>query len=276
MDLIPGVEIITSYKGVIIEIIGYEIDIDVLDELLQRKSEGLKSTKEVLYEGLNRVIEKTGITFDRSVIENVNALVGPFYKELMSYPENKRLFENEETVDTLKKFIYNHLYNPDSPFFVDMSPTKPKLEDVIDMIHKSGGRASLAHAGRYKSLDMKKKIDEIIKLGLDAIEVYYPDHNQEFEKFLLGKAKEYGLDVTGGSDDHRNPKEGEQYKMGNRDIPQIPESNWIENTQSFTNSSKTINDFRKRLRVLVDNSTNNKQENRTIDKKDEMSLDEER
>ena len=36
MDLIPGVEIITSYKGVIIEILGYEIDIDGEERLCKR------------------------------------------------------------------------------------------------------------------------------------------------------------------------------------------------------------------------------------------------
>ncbi len=253
-DLIPGIEIITSYKGVIIEVLGYEIDIDLLDKLLQEKSEGLRPLDEVLYENFTRIIDETGIAFDRSVLENADDLVKAFYKELLSHEENKRLFKSEESIDTLKKFYFNYLYDFESPFFIDLSETRPKVKDVIDVIHQAGGRASLAHPGRYKSLDMQKEIDRMIGLGLDAIEVYYPDHSEEFRKFLLGKVREYGLDVTGGSDDHRNPKEGKQYKMGTEDIPQMLESNWIEKAEGFANRSKTISDFRERLKVMVDSS----------------------
>ena len=274
VDLIPGVEIITSYRGVIIEVLGYEIDVDKLNELLQEKSEGLKTTREVLYENFIRIIEENEIVFDRSVLDSVGDLAKVFYEELLSHEENKRLFKSEESIDTLKKFYFNYLYDFKSPFFIDLSVTRPKVEDVIDIIHQSGGKASLAHPGRYKSLDIEKEIDRMIQLGLDAIEVYYPDHSEEFRGFLLAKVQKYGLEVTGGSDDHRNPREGKQYKMGTEDIPRVPESEWIEKSESFANCSKTISDFRTRLKVMVDNSAK-REEQKSTSKKEKINSKEE-
>lgn len=258
LRLVPGVEVITSYKGSIVEILGYDIDIDKLNARLQEKSQELEPVNKVLYEGLNNGITNTGITFNRDVLENLDedSVLWVFYKELMSHEENIEVFGDIASVDTLKKFIYNYLYEPKSPFFVDMSPTRPKIQDVIQIIHETGGKAILAHPVRYNRLDMRKEIDEIIKLGLDGVEVYYPDQNKEYREFLLGKIREYGLIATGGSDDHRNYKEGKQYCMGTIDVPKIPETDWVEETGNFLIETKTINDIRKSLEDMIDSLRN--------------------
>lgn len=273
LNLMTGVEVITSYKGIIIEIHGYDIDIDKLNAKLQEKSKELEPVNKVLYEGLNKGITNTGITFNRDVLENVDEdrLLWVFYEELMSHEENRRIFGNITNVDTLKKFIYNYLYNPKSPFFVDMSSTRPTIQDVIQCIHEAGGKAVLAHPVRYNQLDMRKEIDEIIKLGLDGLEVYYPDQNKEYREFLLQKVIEYGLISTGGSDDHRNYKEGKQYRMGIIDLPDAEETKWIKETRNFLDENEEISDFRKKLRVMVDSSPNSKSKSSNVKRNEQRS-----
>lgn len=253
IKLVPNSELETSYNGVMIEVLCPDIDIDILAEELEEKSQGLKSTKEVLYQGLNRIIDETGITFDRSVIENVNALVAPFYRELTTHEENRHLLTGTGPASTLKEFIDNYLKIPSTPFFIDRSETRPSLEDTIEMIHKAGGKAILAHPGRYRGLDIGAELDELIAYGLDGIEVFYPDHTPEFQQVLLEKVREHGLIVSGGSDDHANMKEGRQYRIGgaNTDIPQIPETEWIEDTRDFITGSEEISTWASKLRELV-------------------------
>lgn len=64
--------------------------------------------------------------------------------------------------------------------------------------------------------------------GLDGVEVFYPAHSKAFRKYLLNKCRERGLKVSGGSDDHLAPKDGEEYKMGTVTVPEIPETAWIK------------------------------------------------
>ena len=63
--------------------------------------------------------------------------------------------------------------------------------------------------------------------GLDGIEVFYPIHNFEMENYLLSKCRERGLLASGGSDDHKAPVDGPEYKIGSVNIPNIPETQWI-------------------------------------------------
>ena len=43
-------------------------------------------------------------------------------------------------------------------------------------------------------------------IGIDGLEVYYPGHDEQHEKILLGWAEQYGLLITGGSDCHDSNK----------------------------------------------------------------------
>lgn len=245
IKVLKGTELITSYNGVIIEVLGYNFDIDKMgQEISKLKSTISKKTYEALYEGFSKTISEKNLVFNKEVldeafnkikIEGKGGVVGPFFNELYSHEENRHLLEyidengNFEQASTLKLFINKHLYNKQSPFFVDMSKTRPSYQDTIDSIHKCGGIASLAHPGRYTDkFDVLANMDDMISCGLDMIEVFYPDHSYEFRQELLSKVKEHGLKASGGSDDHHSIKEGIQYDIGRVYIPNIPETDWIE------------------------------------------------
>jgi hypothetical protein len=72
--------------------------------------------------------------------------------------------------------------------------------DVIDAVHRAGGACSLAHAVWYP--DAETVIAGLAAHGLDAVEVFHPDHGTiEVERF--GRlARELGLVATAGSDFH--------------------------------------------------------------------------
>lgn len=151
-----------------------------------------------------------------------------------------------------------------------MSKTRPSYEDTIEAIHKAGGKAILAHPGRYNDkFDVKSSIDDMIQKGLDGIEVYYPDHSYELREFLLQKVKEYQLIASGGSDDHHNVKEGIQYEMGRVAIPNIPETAWIqesiENGLDFAKNSEKMQEKIKELKEIKKIRDQKLKENQELD-----------
>ena len=73
------------------------------------------------------------------------------------------------------------------------------VSEAIDLIHDSGGCASLAHPGEWMSEDA---IEAMTRMGLDAVEVVHPSHDGRLVEYYRGMARSMGLLLTGGSDLH--------------------------------------------------------------------------
>ena len=76
--------------------------------------------------------------------------------------------------------------------------------ETIDMIHRAGGVAVLAHPGQ---IDPEMRVQpqlvrELTLRGLDGLEIHYPTHTRKMRKKLKQLAAELGLIGTGGSDFH--------------------------------------------------------------------------
>lgn len=82
----------------------------------------------------------------------------------------------------------------------------PPPEAVIAILHAAGGAVSLAHPG----LDAVSaaRIGALAAAGLDALEVYHPDHDATLVDQYLRIARDLDLSVTGGSDFHGDPAHG--------------------------------------------------------------------
>lgn len=89
------------------------------------------------------------------------------------------------------------------PAFVPRSGAPPKV--VIGIIHDAGGVASLAHPGKLRR---EPQIPPLAEAGLDAVEVFHPDHDAPLVERYLGVARDFGLLMTGGSDFHGDPAHG--------------------------------------------------------------------
>lgn len=286
MYVLKGTELLTVYDGVPVEIIGYNFDIEKMeDEIEKLKATTKEKAYEVYYKQLPEIVDRLKIKFDRTSFdeayktiktEGKGGVVGPFFEEINRYEENQQLLYYKDLdgkvkkANSVKTFIDKHLYNKESPFFVDMTDARPSFKDTIDAIHRAGGIADLAHPGRYM-YDIKSNIDNMINEGLDILEVFYPDHTDEFRKFLLEKVREHGIKASGGSDDHHAKKEGIQYETGRVAVPDIPETRWIretcENGKDFLNESIEVQEAIKELRELKELRKQKIKENNDLDKK---------
>jgi hypothetical protein len=90
-------------------------------------------------------------------------------------------------------------------------------EDAIARIHRAGGVACAAHPARTKLSD--EEIAALADAGLDALEVYYPQHSAEDTRRFEALVSRYGLLTCGGSDDHGNINEGRL--MGTIRLPYV-------------------------------------------------------
>ncbi len=76
-------------------------------------------------------------------------------------------------------------------------------EEAIRLISDSGGLSFLAHPGKYTS---EVELAQLIKSGLDGIEVVHPSHNEARQEHYRGVVSQYFLLESGGSDFHGGKK----------------------------------------------------------------------
>jgi predicted metal-dependent phosphoesterase TrpH len=81
----------------------------------------------------------------------------------------------------------------------------PGPADVIRAVHAAGGIASLAHPGK---LNLASRIPVFAAAGLDAVEVFHPDHDAALVETYASIAHRFNLLLTGGSDFHDDPLHG--------------------------------------------------------------------
>ena len=90
-------------------------------------------------------------------------------------------------------------------------------EEAIARIHRAGGVACAAHPARTKLTDAE--IEHLVDAGLDALEVFYPQHSPEDTRRFEALVARYGLLTCGGSDDHGDINEGRL--MGTIRLPYV-------------------------------------------------------
>ena len=103
-----------------------------------------------------------------------------------------------DTREAFDRFLAN-----DGPAFVSRPGSSP--EEVIGIIHRARGLASLAHPGRTR---IDSRIAALAAAGLDGLEVYHSDHDEAAVTRYHRVASELGLLMTGGSDFHGEPAHG--------------------------------------------------------------------
>jgi len=86
-------------------------------------------------------------------------------------------------------------------------------------VHAAGGLVSLAHPGQT---NVDARITAYAGAGLDAIEVYHPDHDANAVERYRHMAEQLKLLVSGGSDFHGDADHG-----GEPGAVALPMEDWI-------------------------------------------------
>ncbi len=83
------------------------------------------------------------------------------------------------------------------PAYVDKA--RLEIAEGIALIHRFGGLAIIAHPGPD---GRRERVEPLIAMGLDGLEVRHPSHSAEDMKRILALVEHFGLVPSGGSDWH--------------------------------------------------------------------------
>ncbi len=191
VTVIPGVEISAtdSSTGEEVTILCYLCDSpDRLEGLCHRNLLARKKAAQLM---MLKVAQKYPIT-PNLVLSCAQGSTNVYKSHIMA-----ALLESGMTTEICGDLYKKLFESEDNSFLVN-----PKFEDaqkVIEAIHEAGGIAVLAHPGAYSS---DAVMENLIKAGIDGIEVWCPDHDEEKTESLLAFAKKNKLLTTGGSNFH--------------------------------------------------------------------------
>lgn len=195
LELIPGLEISATHRDFSVHILGYGIDHRNRDlaQWLIRLQEGRASRNKQIISKLQNMGHD--IQYDELDAISPCGQTGR--------PHIARLLQNKGIVQSTKDAFVHYLRNG-GPAWADRFSYS--TAESIDIIHRAGGLAVLAHPGMLQqhTQALSLVIAELVERGLDGIEAYYPTHSPKMEKSLRSFARKYQLVLTGGSDYHGN------------------------------------------------------------------------
>ena len=208
LEIIPGVEINTIYKGYEVHILGYFMDkqnkafIDMLNYQQKARVEQAHKIIELL-------AKKQGIKIK---FEDITKLVAP--KGSIGRPHIARAITScggsANIMEAYAKFINNK-----SDVYVERNTVTP--HDAVEIISEANGIPVFAHPIDVDIADNLTK--ELVNCGLRGIEAYHRKHSPAAVEHFSTLAEEYGLIVTGGSDFHAPSMNHGAILMGKNFVP---------------------------------------------------------
>ena len=219
--LITGVEIMTCFDGIMIEVLGYGVDYHIINKWTRDyySKEQIEKRDRDLFEELKRVIKKDSkikLTDNLKLPDEI-PYTGYFkymiYNDILKHQENEE-FLKKNNINTYEQFLRGGLSKKSSPIYFNQEKFIVNLQDVVKLIHNSGGLAFLAHLYKYPIDDCMNFIKKLVdnKIELDGIETSYSSFSSEQQQELEHFTKENKLFKSGGSDYHG--KDGRTEKIG--------------------------------------------------------------
>jgi predicted metal-dependent phosphoesterase TrpH len=198
LDCVPGIEITAVDDERDIHVLGYFIDpeVDALVDLLTRQQR----------DRLRRL---------RDMADRLGALGMPIdMSSILDDAARGRTVGRPHLADALiraghvrsRQDAFEQLLARGRPAFLSRAGAPP--DEIIDVIHRAGGLASLAHPRLNERDDL---IPALARAGLDALEARHSQHDEHTERHYRRLAADHGLLVSGGSDFHGDPADTEPH-----------------------------------------------------------------
>lgn len=199
IEVVPGIELSVKHGEYNIHLLGYSFDIQDKDLCLAlaRLQAGRRERNSKIIANLTSL----GFAVEFSELEKIagpGQTGRPHIAELMIQKGFVRTME-----EAFEKYLGKGAKAYASRFIYGVG-------DAIDLIKNAGGVTVLAHPLQLeKSVEhLTHALHELCAMGLDGIEVYYPNHSRQFRKSLMTFAEEHSLLMTGGSDFHGSIRPG--------------------------------------------------------------------
>jgi predicted metal-dependent phosphoesterase TrpH len=204
VEVLPGLELSASMGERDIHILAYLFDFknrNLLEYLEFFRKERLKRAERIVQK-LNKI--NISLEFD-AVLEQAG--IGS-----VGRPHIANALVEQGMIGTyneaFEKYIGDH-----GPAFEKKFQVTPA--EAFKLISSSGGLSFLAHPGKYMT---ELQLSDVIRSGLDGIEVVHPSHNENLRAFYREVVNQYFLLESGGSDYHGG-KKNDDYAFGRFVVP---------------------------------------------------------
>jgi len=218
LEVVPGVEVSIGHAHTF-HMIGLFVDLEdhVLAEALERVRDGRAERNRAL-------VSRLGELSLPVTLREVREYAGG---DVVARPHFARALVARGYVGTTKEAFDRHI-GKGRPGYVDRF--RLTAEETIGLIRGAGGVSVLCHPSTLR-LDMSGDgcgpdallpfVIDLREKGLDAIEVFYPDHDPPTEASLRAIAREADLLESGGSDFHGHTKKDVRNGIGGArlDVP---------------------------------------------------------
>ncbi|HEC3633875.1 TPA: 5'-3' exoribonuclease [Escherichia coli] len=194
LNLIPGVEISTVWENHEIHIVGLNIDIThpLMCEFLAQQTERRNQRAQLIAERLEKAQIPGALESAQRLAQGGAVTRGHFARFLVECGKASSM------ADVFKKYLARGKtgYVP---------PQWCTIEQSIDVIHHSGGKAVLAHPGRYNlsAKWLKRLVVHFAEHHGDAMEVAQCQQSPNERTQLATLARQHHLWASQGSDFHQ-------------------------------------------------------------------------
>ncbi|HFO4271755.1 TPA: RNase AM [Escherichia coli] len=194
LNLIPGVEISTVWENHEIHIVGLNIDIThpLMCEFLAQQTERRNQRAQQIAERLEKAQIPGALEGAQRLAQGGAVTRGHFARFLVECGKASSM------ADVFKKYLARGKtgYVP---------PQWCTIEQAIDVIHHSGGKAVLAHPGRYNlsAKWLKRLVAHFAEHDGDAMEVAQCQQSPNERTQLATLARQHHLWASQGSDFHQ-------------------------------------------------------------------------
>ncbi|OMF37532.1 phosphatase [Paenibacillus sp. FSL H8-0548] len=199
IQVVPGVEVSTVANGTDIHILGYYTQND--DEKWLERLASLRGTRDERNEMMVARLRELGLSI---TMDEVRAAAhGAASKESLQSaavsvgrPHIAAVLLQKQFVSSMKEAFDRYLAAGAAAY---VNPPRLHPFEAVEWIREAGGVSVIAHPGLYNNDSL---VEEIIRYGVQGIEVFHSDHDLEDERRYLELAESFQLIATGGSDFH--------------------------------------------------------------------------
>jgi len=230
--IITGGEFHAVFNNSNIELLGYDFDVDYIDEW-SSDTYTINDNELGLNEEFNCLMNacyKNKIKVDDIKYEpSMGWPIDFVFDSLKKYPENKQFFFDKEWND-VDHFFKCCKYNIDFPLYINFSNHIPDAKLVAKTIRDAGGKVFIAHLYKYPLRDYIAYLDKLREEDIiDGIEVYHSKFDDAQVKFLEDYCKKHNLLMSGGTDCHGDKKAERKIGtgFGDMNISEDIIKNWI-------------------------------------------------
>lgn len=205
IEVIPGIEISTGYRGADIHVLGYGLDWNApaLTPVLEWVQKDRQRRNEKMMERMRA--DGVAVSMEELSARIPGASIGR--------PHLAQVLMQQGRASSVSDAFERYL-SPGRPYY--QPRTYIPMAEAVEVIRSCKGAAVLAHPLQYgySSPGLRALVAYAAGVGVSGMEVYYTGYTAAQRRELLCLAAELGLFVTGGSDFHGENKPSIQLGKG--------------------------------------------------------------